>query len=74
VQNRGMEGLVDDLQRFARRRPGVFLFATAVAGFAAGRAVRMRDTEPVEPATTGTGTQGAVRPAPTRRVAAGGGR
>jgi hypothetical protein len=40
VQERGVDGLVDDVQRFARRRPAVFLAVAAGAGFAAGRLFR----------------------------------
>jgi uncharacterized protein YjbJ (UPF0337 family) len=37
VQRRGPEGLVGDLQDFARRRPGTFLAGAALAGFAVAR-------------------------------------
>lgn len=40
IDERGIEGVVSDLQRFARRRPGVFLIGAAVAGFGVGRAVK----------------------------------
>ena len=40
IDARGIEGVASDLQRFARRRPGVFLLGAAVAGFGVGRAVR----------------------------------
>ena len=40
LHERGLEGVVDDVQRFARRRPGMFLAAAAGAGFAAGRFFR----------------------------------
>ena len=40
VQDRGPQGLVDDVTAFARRRPGVFLLAASFTGFAAGRLVR----------------------------------
>lgn len=36
----GPEGLVDDVTRFARRRPGLFLAGAAVAGFGVGRLLR----------------------------------
>ncbi|MGV2922065.1 hypothetical protein RMO59_40120, partial [Streptomyces alfalfae] len=35
---RGPDGLVSDLQDFARRKPGVFLAGAALAGFVAARA------------------------------------
>jgi vacuolar-type H+-ATPase subunit H len=40
MQDRGLDGLVDDVQTFARRRPGMFLAVAAGAGFAAGRLFR----------------------------------
>lgn len=40
VESRGPAGIVDELQRFARRRPGLFLMSAAVAGAAVGRATR----------------------------------
>jgi hypothetical protein len=38
--SRGFDGVVDDLQSFGRRRPGVFLAVAAGAGFAVGRLFR----------------------------------
>jgi len=40
IDERGFDGLVDDLQSFARRRPGAFLLGAAVTGFATGRLLR----------------------------------
>jgi hypothetical protein len=40
LDERGIEGVVDDVSRFARRRPLVFLAVAAGAGFAVGRLVR----------------------------------
>lgn len=40
LENRGVSGLVEEVQDFARRRPGAFLLATAVVGFGGGRLVR----------------------------------
>ena len=40
LDDRGFDGIVDDVHRFARRRPGVFLIAAATAGFFAGRFLR----------------------------------
>jgi hypothetical protein len=37
VENRGPEGLVGDLQDFARRHPGTFLAGAAIAGFTVAR-------------------------------------
>lgn len=38
IEQRGPDGLVSELQSFARRRPGAFLAGAAVAGFLVGRA------------------------------------
>ncbi|MET9934721.1 MULTISPECIES: hypothetical protein [unclassified Streptomyces] len=38
MEKRGPDGLVSDLQSFARRRPGVFLAGAALAGFVVARA------------------------------------
>jgi hypothetical protein len=40
IGNRGFDGLVDEVQSFGRRRPGVFLAVAAASGFAAGRLFR----------------------------------
>lgn len=45
VEAKGIDGVLSDLQRFARRRPGVFLVGAAVAGFGVGRAVRSAQTD-----------------------------
>lgn len=37
---RGVDGIVDDVQRFGRRRPGLFLAAALATGFVAGRLFR----------------------------------
>ncbi|MEU2068037.1 hypothetical protein [Streptomyces anulatus] len=37
LEDRGPDGLLHDLQDFARRRPGVFLAGAALAGFATAR-------------------------------------
>jgi uncharacterized protein YjbJ (UPF0337 family) len=36
----GVQGVMDDLSRFARRRPGAFLVGAALAGFAVARVAR----------------------------------
>jgi hypothetical protein len=51
LENRGIEGVVDDVAQFARRRPGMFLLAAAGTGFLVGRLVRSgvsvaRDSSP----------------------------
>lgn len=40
LQSQGLEGAIDDLQRFARRRPGVFLLGALGLGLGVGRVVR----------------------------------
>lgn len=40
LEHQGAAGVVEDLSRFARRRPGAFLMGAVVAGFAAGRLAR----------------------------------
>jgi hypothetical protein len=37
LDERGVNGLVDEVQEFARRRPGAFLLGAAVTGFVVGR-------------------------------------
>lgn len=40
LDQRGIQGLLNDVQDFARRKPGVFLVGSAAAGFAVGRLIR----------------------------------
>lgn len=40
LQERGLQGSVTDLQRYARRRPGRFLVGAGALGFVAGRLLR----------------------------------
>jgi uncharacterized protein YjbJ (UPF0337 family) len=40
LDERGVDGVLSDVSRFAQRRPGLFLIAAAGAGFVAGRLVR----------------------------------
>jgi hypothetical protein len=40
LDQRGIDGVVNDVQDFARRRPGAFLLGCAAAGFVAGRLIR----------------------------------
>ncbi|GGW16400.1 hypothetical protein GCM10018980_18920 [Streptomyces capoamus] len=74
LEENGVGGLVEDLQGFARRRPGVFLGAAALAGFVAGRLAKAgtagkspQPRSPQQPVTaaedSSTGSPGdAVRP------------
>jgi hypothetical protein len=40
IENRGFDGVIEDVQRFARRKPGTFLLGAALAGFGAARLLR----------------------------------
>jgi hypothetical protein len=40
LRERGPDGILGDVRSFARRRPGMFLLAAGISGFAIGRAVR----------------------------------
>ena len=40
LEQRGFDGAVSDIRRFARRKPGLFLLSATAAGFAAGRVGR----------------------------------
>jgi len=66
VETRGISGLLDDLQQFARRRPGAFLLGATVLGFGVGRLVKaekaraaqeqaVEEPEPTQSATDGNG-------------------
>jgi ElaB/YqjD/DUF883 family membrane-anchored ribosome-binding protein len=56
LRNKDVEGLVQDVQRFARRRPGAFLATSAAIGFVAGRLVRSaRDDAEASTSPAGNG-------------------
>ncbi|MFJ5731827.1 hypothetical protein [Streptomyces paradoxus] len=57
LDERGVGGLMDDVQDFARRRPGAFLGTAVVAGFAVGRLAK---------AGSKAGGNGSGRSAPPR--------
>ena len=46
VETRGVGAVLDDLQQFARRRPGAFLLGAAVVGFGVGRLVKVQRDAP----------------------------
>ena len=79
IDARGVDGLLEDLQSFARRRPGVFLLGAAGVGFGVGRLIRAKssdgdETEPSAPSSA-PARRPAVRATSGRRpVRAGGGR
>lgn len=49
VEDHGMRGLVDQVQSFARRRPGLFLAGAAAAGFAVARLAKAAREVPPQP-------------------------
>lgn len=49
VEDHGMRGIVDQVESFARRRPGLFLVGAAAAGFTAARLVKAAREEPSQP-------------------------
>lgn len=66
LENRGPEGLLSDIEDFARRRPGVFLAGAALAGFAvarAGKSVSAAGSDGGTRAAPGAEPYGADRPA-----------
>jgi ElaB/YqjD/DUF883 family membrane-anchored ribosome-binding protein len=69
VQERGFDGMVDDAQRFARRRPGVFLLGAAAAGVLVGRFVRGTKASDQQSASAADGS--ATPAAPAARAASG---
>jgi hypothetical protein len=45
LEQDGSQGIVDDMSRFARRRPGLFLTGALGAGFLAGRVLRAASSQ-----------------------------
>lgn len=61
----GFDGVVDDVKRFARNRPGAFLLGSVAAGFAIGRLAKHADLQQAAQHAKGElGTDGSD--APTR--------
>ncbi len=56
--NDGVDGLLTDVEQFARRRPGLFLAATFGAGMVLGRLVRASDPESMRQAVSQQETNG----------------
>jgi ElaB/YqjD/DUF883 family membrane-anchored ribosome-binding protein len=56
-EQRGVDGLLDDIKRFARQHPGQFIAGAAAAGFLVGRLLRNVDTSAVTDQMTGNGQQ-----------------
>jgi len=59
LEHGGPQGIVDDVSRFARRRPGLFLAGAVGAGFVVGRVVRASSGQghPTSPQTPETGSR-----------------
>jgi hypothetical protein len=58
LESRGPEGVLTEVQEFARRRPGTFLLAAAAAGFVVGRVGKSIFTAPNNPLSGGDSDQG----------------
>jgi hypothetical protein len=69
LERQGVEGMVSDLQDFARRRPGAFLGGALLAGLAVGRMAKVAAKANQSPAnqSSGSGRQGV--PAKSEQVA-----
>lgn len=61
----GVDGVVQDVSRFARRRPGMFLAGAALAGFFGGRMLRGAQAASQVAATTGSTTTPSTPQSPT---------
>ncbi|MCX5265801.1 hypothetical protein [Streptomyces sp. NBC_00199] len=64
LEKQGVDGVLSDVQDFARRRPAAFLGGALLAGFAAGRLVKA-----VAKADTSAGTNQNGAPAPQQATA-----
>jgi hypothetical protein len=68
LEQRGPQGVIDDLSSFARRRPGLFLAGAAGIGFFVGRAVRagvssqQEQSETKQPLAAGTYQPASIAP------------
>jgi hypothetical protein len=73
LESGGPQGVVDDISRFARRRPGLFLISAMGAGFLTGRvlragaAVRQDSANDEAGMTAPTAAIGSSRPADSAR-------
>lgn len=67
LDQRGIEGVTDEMRSFARRRPGVFLAGAALAGFAVGRLARAARKESKEGVEQGQGSAGPAQGLPQPR-------
>jgi hypothetical protein len=48
LEDRGIEGTLDDVKRYARRNPGTFILGAAALGFMAGRFFRNADMDAIK--------------------------
>jgi len=62
LDQRGVEGVLNDVQDFARRRPGAFLFGCAAAGFVTGRLIRGGSASSGNGASDGEGFRSTQQP------------
>src|SRR5829696_2637140 len=62
LDQRGVEGVLDDVQDFARRRPGAFLLGCAAAGFVTGRLIRGGAASSGDGASDGDGFRSPQQP------------
>jgi hypothetical protein len=65
IEQRGFTGVLDDLQTFARRRPGAFLLGAVAVGFGVGRLMKASGDESDEEDESVEGTTG-TRAVPSR--------
>lgn len=66
VQEGGFDGVLADVQRFARRRPGVFLLGAAAVGFGMGRLLRAGVAQQVGSQPSEPPDQAPAIPAPSQ--------
>jgi hypothetical protein len=67
LEQHGLSGAVDEVQSFARRRPGAFLAGAAAMGFLIGRIAKASGGSASSTASTDQ-TMGGASPIPTQRL------
>jgi vacuolar-type H+-ATPase subunit H len=55
LEDRGIDGTLDDVKRYARRHPGTFIVGAATLGFVAGRFLRNADMDAIKGGGNGQG-------------------
>jgi ElaB/YqjD/DUF883 family membrane-anchored ribosome-binding protein len=63
LQQRGFQGVIDDVTQFARRRPALFLASCAGAGFMLARMAKSQSAAPTAGASSSPRSTAAYRPA-----------